>query len=428
MKQAFILEVKMTKVWRFLSVAVVLAVCLGLMLVPAMGISAGEPGAGKVTFLLPAEVEVTPGEAFAVNVTIYNPNTINIYSAGCDLVWSTPSMLGVSSIDGISWPTVLLTGWDNTTGEAYVSAGGSIASPYQNTTNISQCTVHFVAGSSEGVVTLNFTPGIEGETVVYDVHTDDLCNWSAMQNMTVRIGSPTLTVNVTPAGNGTVKANGVTLTGYPNTTNRSWDEVVQLNATTTVPNWTFDHWSGNLNGTTNPTNITMSGNKNVTAHFASAAAGATLEGHVSFTGRGSNNTKWAELFNVTLFEAGNLTHVLWTGNATTNNTGVFTITGVTSGTYDIGIKNWTCLSEVNASVTLTAGNTTVVNFGTTREGDCDNNDHINILDASFLASRFGSSEGGPGWSPLCDFNRDANINILDASALASNFGQGGDLT
>jgi hypothetical protein len=162
--------------------------------------------------------------------------------------------------------------------------------------------------------------------------------------------------------------------------------------------------------------------------FTVMEGNATLEGNVSFTGRGTApNDKWAEPFMVKGFEPGNLSHVLWTTNATTNDTGVFTIEGVTPGTYNVSIKNWTCLSEVVTGVTLTAGNTTVVNFGTTREGDCDNNDHINILDASFLASRFGSGEGDPGWSPLCDFNRDTNINILDASALASNFGQGGDL-
>jgi len=155
---------------------------------------------------------------------------------------------------------------------------------------------------------------------------------------------------------------------------------------------------------------------------------AALEGHVSFAERGSAPCgTWIEPFNVTLFEPGNLSHVLWTGNATTNNTGVFTVSGLTPGTYDIGIKNWTCLSEVNTSVTLTASNTTVADFGTTREGDSDNNDHINILDASFLVGAFGSSQGGPGWNAHCDFNRDENINILDASALAGNFGQHGDL-
>jgi hypothetical protein len=128
-----------------------------------------------------------------------------------------------------------------------------------------------------------------------------------------------------------------------------------------------------------------------------------------------------------LFEPGNLSNVLWTGNATTNNTGVFTITGLTAGTYDIGIKNWTCLSELNTSVTLTVGNTTVVDFGTTREGDATNDDYINILDASRLVGSYGSSEGDPDWNAHCDFNRDGNINMLDASMLTSDYDQHGDL-
>jgi uncharacterized repeat protein (TIGR02543 family) len=286
--------------------------------------------------------------------------------------------------------------------------------------------VHVVAGSSEGAVTLNFTPGIEGETVIYDVNTDDLCNWSAMQNLTVKIGTPKLTVNVTPAGNGTVKANGVTLTGYPNTTNRSWDEVVNLNATTTVPNWTFDHWSGDLSGSANPTNITMDDNKNVTANFA--PAGATLEGHVTFSGRGTAPcSTWIEPFVVKGFEHNNLTHVLWTTNATTNNTGVFTITGVTPGTYDIGIKNWTCLSEVVSNVTLTAGNTTVVNFGTTREGDSNNDDWITGADRSILYTGWGSQSPNPGYNAHADFNRDGWLTGADRSFMYTYWGQHGDL-
>jgi hypothetical protein len=76
---------------------------------------------------------------------------------------------------------------------------------------------------------------------------------------------------------------------------------------------------------------------------------------------------------------------------------------------------------------LTAGMTTVVDFGTTREGDANNDDYINILDASSLASSYGSSEGDPDWNAHCDFNRDGNINILDASTQTSNYGQHGDL-
>jgi len=157
--------------------------------------------------------------------------------------------------------------------------------------------------------------------------------------------------------------------------------------------------------------------------------GAALEGHVTFTGRGAApDSRLIEPFNVTLFQPGNLSHVIWAGNATTDNTGVFFIYGIVPGTYDVGIKNWTCLSELVTGVTLTIGSTTVVDFGMTREGDADNNDHVNILDASSLVGAFGSSQGGPGWNAHCDFNREGNINILDASALASNFGEDGDLT
>jgi len=253
---------------KFITGILTLAVLLGLLLVPAMGISAGEPGADKATFLMPAEVKVLPGQAFTVNVTLYNPNTIKIYTACADMVWSTPSMLGVTGIDGISWPTPLSSGWDNATGEVWVSAAGSIASPYQNATNISQCTVHFVAGTSEGTVTVDFTPAITGETVIYDVLSNDICNWSAMQNLTVKIGTPKLTVDVSPAGKGQVKADGVLLTGYPNTTNRSWDAVVSLLAVNPAAGWTFDKWTGDATGSANPTSVTMDAlTKSVTANF-----------------------------------------------------------------------------------------------------------------------------------------------------------------
>jgi hypothetical protein len=231
----------------------------------------------------------------------------------------------------------------------------------------------------------------------------------------------TLTISSTDGGNVTIPGEGVST--YDAGT------VVYLVAMADsgyhFVNWTRD--VGTIYDVDSATtNITMSGNYSITANFA-AVSNATLEGHVTFTERGSNNTKWAESFNVTLFEAGNLSNVLWTGNATTNNIGVFTVSGLTPGTYDIEIKNWTCLSELVTNQTLTAGNTTVVDFGTTREGDANNDDRITILDASSLASIYGSSEGNPNWNPHCDFSRDGYINMLDASALANNYGQGGDL-
>jgi len=336
----------MIKVWKLLSVSIVLAVCLGLLLVPAMGISAGAPGTGKATFLLPAEVKVTPGQAFTVNVTLYNPNNINIYTACVDMVWSTPAMLNVTGIDGISWPTPLLTGWDNATGEVYVSAAGSIPSPYQNATNIAQCTVHFVAGSSEGVVTLNFTPGIEGETVIYDLNSTDICNWSAMQNLTVKIGTPKLTVNVTPAGKGTVKANGVNLTGYPNTTNWSWDVNVTLEAVNSTPGYTFVNWTGDLSGSTNPKNITMDNfTKNVTANFYGQGPAISVSpSSLTFSGNvgGNVTNKTLQICN----GGGGILN--WTAN----------ITGANATLFSMSPRNGTNLAATLCNSTQVAVNTT----------------------------------------------------------------------
>jgi len=154
---------------------------------------------------------------------------------------------------------------------------------------------------------------------------------------------------------------------------------------------------------------------------------ATLEGHVTFAGRGAApDDRWIEDFVVKGFESGNLSHVLWTTNATTNNTGVFTITGLTLGTYDIGIKNWTCLSEVNGSVTLTDGETRVVNFGTTREGDCNGDDWVTLEDRSLLYAGWDTEEVIQGGC-YCDLNRDGWLTLEDRSLMYANWDQGGDL-
>ena len=151
-----------------------------------------------------------------------------------------------------------------------------------------------------------------------------------------------------------------------------------------------------------------------------------LEGHVSFSGRGAApNDKWIEPFEVKGFESGNLSHVLWTTNATTNNTGVFTITGLTPGTYDIAIKNWTCLSEKVAGVMLSAGNTTVVDFGTTREGDSNGDDWITGADREVLYTDWGKTVPPGTWH--ADFNRDGWLTGADREVMYTCWSQHGDL-
>ena len=67
----------------------------------------------------------------------------------------------------------------------------------------------------------------------------------------------TLTINVT--GNGSVAK-------VPDQATYHYGDVVQLTATPAT-GWSFVGWSGDLTGSTNPANITMAGNKTVTATF-----------------------------------------------------------------------------------------------------------------------------------------------------------------
>jgi parallel beta-helix repeat protein len=147
--------------------------------------------------------------------------------------------------------------------------------------------------------------------------------------------------------------------------------------------------------------------------------GATLEGHVSFTGR-SLPSQWIEQFVVKGFQPGNLTNELWNGTATTNNTGVFTITGLTPGTYDIGIKNATCLSELVTNVTLTAGVTAVANFGN-REGDVKETDKVDGSDFALLSGAYNTKSGDLKWNPNADLNRSGKVDGSDFALLSGNY-------
>jgi uncharacterized repeat protein (TIGR02543 family) len=69
----------------------------------------------------------------------------------------------------------------------------------------------------------------------------------------------TLTLNVNPAGAGTITPSRAGPYYYGDT--------IQLTATPAA-GYVFDRWTGDITGTSNPTTITLNGNKIVTANFA----------------------------------------------------------------------------------------------------------------------------------------------------------------
>jgi len=156
--------------------------------------------------------------------------------------------------------------------------------------------------------------------------------------------------------------------------------------------------------------------------------GATLEGRVSFPGC-PEGPRWVRGLDVRFFNSTTGNETAWSPmNATTNSSGVFNSTGLDPGTYNVSIKNWTCLSEVKTNETLTAGNTTVVDFGTTREGDSNNDDSITGADRSLLYSGWSKSQGEAGYNIHYDFNRDGSLGGPDRSLMYAYWAQHGDLT
>ena len=76
------------------------------------------------------------------------------------------------------------------------------------------------------------------------------------------------TLTITPVGSGSVAKN-------PDQATYHYGDVVTLTATP-VTGWVFSAWSGDLTGSANPTNITMDGNKTVTATFTVEIISYTL--------------------------------------------------------------------------------------------------------------------------------------------------------
>ena len=121
-------------------------------------------------------------------------------------------------------------------------------------------------------------PGHLKVTVSPSQATVDFIRYNASSAAYTYIMAPTggtsydLTISVNPADAGT-------MTPAAGTHPYVEGSLVDITA---IPasGYAFDHWSGELTGSTNPGQITMDGNKSITAHFV-AAAGVTLDGAVS---------------------------------------------------------------------------------------------------------------------------------------------------
>ena len=161
----------------------------------------------------------------------------------------------------------------------------------------------------------------------------------------------------------------------------------------------------------------------------------TLKGHVSFyRAEDPGDLTWETPLVVRFFDNSTKLEMGWSPiNITTDAYGNFTIEGIETGTYDIGIKNYTSLSNMAYGKNFTAGSAIEANFGTLIEADCDDNDKADGSDYAKVLNNYGAREiadptywaNNELWK--ADYNRDKKIDGSDYASVLNNYGKRGDI-
>jgi len=246
---------------KFIGTIVAIAVVLSMVMVPAVALATpGDPVGLKV---VPAETKVGFGESFDLEVWTNTADPADTSDGVGAYLNFSPTYMTVNSIAAGVLPMGLASSFDNLAGTIDYAAGTltPIAGDYL------VCTINCTSGSTNGISTVDFV--IEGATRVTDVTLlgSSIMGWGLVVNGTLKVGSPELTVAVSPAGMGDVKVDGAIPGSYPDVSSWTWDEVVDLEAVDSMAGWTFDSWTGDVASPGAVTTITISEDKSVTANF-----------------------------------------------------------------------------------------------------------------------------------------------------------------
>ena len=173
---------------------------------------------------------------------------------------TTPQTLIINEPKSVDAQFTLQTGYTlslSTSGTGSGTIQASPTGPYYYGTIVT-----IWANASTGSTFTGFSGDLTGTTTPQTLIMDD--SKSVDAQFTLQDG---FTLSITIQGSGSVVK-------VPDQESYTYGQVVQLTANPAA-GWVFNHWAGDLSGSTNPTTITMTENKAVTANFTIAGDDTT---------------------------------------------------------------------------------------------------------------------------------------------------------
>jgi len=186
----------MAKLWKFLSVSIVAAVCLGLMLVPAVpNVALAQPALNCGLEVEPSMTNVGFNTSFSVNVSITNPTGEELDMEMVHINF-TKDLIEVVSIDaGSAVGSPFTTQYDKTFSNTDGTLDVDYSTPSGTNTTASNpivCTINMQSKSTNGVATLDFIAVDawgDPDTAVIGKAAEHL-NWTMVVNGMVKVGGP----------------------------------------------------------------------------------------------------------------------------------------------------------------------------------------------------------------------------------------------
>ena len=184
----------MIKLWKLLSVSIVLAVCLGLMLVPGAPPQVAVAAANSGVEVVPNVTAVGFSQDFDLEIWGRVPAG-QAWDTGDVHLNFSPTYMQVNSITNGTLPTHLGLNFDNINGTIDYTAGvlgGNVAGDQLI------CTINCTSKSTAGISTIYFV-NIEPLRVTDIINGGDpLINWDLVVNGTVKVGGPPAISSVSP--------------------------------------------------------------------------------------------------------------------------------------------------------------------------------------------------------------------------------------